>query len=96
MPRVLEYSEGNNGPLRELSEEGAVSDGVFDHGTYEEDGLVTREALASPRRIGIPNALLYPAPPFDEPVTSAGERRAARQGEDAGRKAPGRVRQRRK
>jgi hypothetical protein len=50
MPRVLEYIEGNNGPLRELGEEGAVSGGVFDHSTYEEDGLVTWEALASPRR----------------------------------------------
>ncbi len=39
-----------------------------------------------------PNALLCPALPFDEPVTSAGELRAARQGEDAGRKAPGRFR----
>ncbi len=42
-------------------------------------------------RIGTPNALLCPAPPFDEPVTSAGELRTARQGEDAGRKAPGRL-----
>ncbi len=41
MPSVLEYSEGNNGLLRELGEEGAVSGGVFDHSTYEEDGLVT-------------------------------------------------------
>ena len=41
MPRVLEYIEGNNGPLRQLGEEGVVSGGVFDHSTYEEDGLVT-------------------------------------------------------
>jgi len=42
--------EGNNHPLRELlGEEGMVSGGVFDHGTYEEDGPVTWEALASPR-----------------------------------------------
>jgi hypothetical protein len=33
------------------------------------------------------NALLYPVPPFDEPVTSAGELRTARQGQEAGRKA---------
>ena len=41
------------------------------------------------RRIGTPNALLCPAPPFEKPVTSAGELRAARQAEDAGRKALG-------
>ncbi len=41
MPSVLEYSEGTNGPLRTLGEEGAISGGVFDHSTYEEDGLVT-------------------------------------------------------
>ncbi len=50
MPSVLEYIEGNNGHLRTLGEEGAVSGGVFDHSTYEEDGLVTWEALTSPRR----------------------------------------------
>ena len=43
MPSVLEYIEGNNVPLREscLGEEGGVSGGVFDHSTYEEDGLAT-------------------------------------------------------
>jgi hypothetical protein len=50
MPSVLKYCEGNHSPLRELGEEGAVSGGVFDHSTYEEDGLATWEALASPRR----------------------------------------------
>jgi hypothetical protein len=40
---------GNNGPMRELGEEGAVSGGVCDHSTHEEDGPVTWEALASPR-----------------------------------------------
>ena len=50
MPSVLEYIEGNNGPLREWGEEGAVSGGVYDHSTYAEDGLVTWEAFASPRR----------------------------------------------
>ncbi len=50
MPRVLEYIEGINGPLHAWGEEGAVSGGVFDHSTYEEDGLVTWEALAFPRR----------------------------------------------
>ncbi len=51
MPRVLDYFEGNNGPLRTLGEEGVVSGGVFDHSTHEEDGPVTWEALASPRHI---------------------------------------------
>ena len=50
MPSVLEYSEGNNGPLRKMGEEGDVSGGVFDHSTYEENGLATWEALTSPRR----------------------------------------------
>jgi hypothetical protein len=50
MPRVLDFIEGNNGPLRKLGEEGDVSGGVFDHSTHEEDGLVTWEALASPRQ----------------------------------------------
>jgi hypothetical protein len=46
-----ELPEGNNNPLhRWLGEEGGVSGGVLDHGTYEEDGPVTWEALASPRQ----------------------------------------------
>ena len=50
-------------------------------------------SLRKPRLwISIPNALLDPVPPFDEPVTSAGELRATRQGEGAGRKAPVTVR----
>jgi hypothetical protein len=44
--------EGNNHPRQAFrGEEGVVSGGVFDHGTYEEDGPVTWEALASPRPI---------------------------------------------
>jgi hypothetical protein len=45
--------EGNNTPLHtcRLGEEGGVSGGVFDHGTDEEDGPGTWEALASPRHI---------------------------------------------
>ena len=50
MPRELDFIEGNNGPLRRLGEEGVVSGGVFDPSPYEEDGPVTWEALASPRR----------------------------------------------
>ena len=42
--------EGHHDPLQEMGEEGVVSGGVFDHSTYEEDGLVTWETLASPRR----------------------------------------------
>lgn len=45
--------DGHNTPLHTylLGKEGGVSGGVFDHGTYEEDGPVTWEALASPRHI---------------------------------------------
>ncbi len=50
MPRVLEFNEGNNDPRRkEEGESRIVSGGVFDQSTHEEDGLVTWEALASPR-----------------------------------------------
>jgi hypothetical protein len=45
-----EIREGHNDLLRPMGEEGTVSGGVFDHSTYEEDGPVTWEALASPRR----------------------------------------------
>ena len=55
--------EGNNNPLREfLGEEGVVSGGVFDHGTHEEDGPVTWEALASPRRIPVLRRAGDPSP----------------------------------
>jgi hypothetical protein len=51
MPRVLFYLKATTIPGEFFSgEEGMVSGGVFDHGTHEEDGPVTREALASPRR----------------------------------------------
>ncbi len=59
MPRVLIFLEGNNGPLHTLGEEGAVSGGVFDRSTHEEDGLVTWEALASPRRIPVSRRAAY-------------------------------------
>jgi hypothetical protein len=36
-----------------LGEAGGGSGGVCDHGTYEEDGPVTWEALASPRHIPV-------------------------------------------
>ncbi len=42
-----------------------------------------------PGRIGIPNALLCSAPPFDKPATSAGVPHAARQGEVAGSQGAG-------
>jgi hypothetical protein len=50
MPRVLIFNEGNNDPRRKLGEARIVSGGVFDHSTHEEDGLITWEALAFPRR----------------------------------------------
>ena len=49
MPSVLEYAKATMLPC-EMGEEGGASGGVFDHSTYEEDGPVTWEALASPRR----------------------------------------------
>jgi hypothetical protein len=45
-----ELPEGNNDLSVIMGEERNVSGGVFDHGTYEEDGPVTWEVLASPRR----------------------------------------------
>ena len=39
--------------FRQVGEERGVSGGVFDHGTHEEDGPVTWEALASPRPIPV-------------------------------------------
>jgi hypothetical protein len=49
MPRVLDYLKATTVPcVRVLGKEGVVSGGVFDHGTHEEDGPVTWEALASP------------------------------------------------
>ena len=44
-----ELPEGDDGLSVSMGEEGIVSGGVFDHGTYEEDGPGTWEALASPR-----------------------------------------------
>ena len=55
--------EGNNHPRREFSgEEGMVSGGVFDHGTHEEDGPVTWEALASPRHTPVMRRAGDPSP----------------------------------
>jgi len=54
MPRELDFIEGNNNPCVKVffswARRGLVSGGVFDHSTHEEDGPVTWEALASPRR----------------------------------------------
>ena len=59
--------EGNNHPRREFfwGEEGMVSGGVFDHGTYEEDGPVTWEALASPRHTPVMRRAGDPSPTHD-------------------------------
>ena len=60
------FPEGNNHPRREcVGEEGRVSGGVFDHGTYEEDGPVTWEALASPRPIPASRRAGDPSPTHD-------------------------------
>src|SRR5262249_15071304 len=56
------FPEGNNHPLRELGEEGMVCGGVCDHGTDEEDGPVTWEALASPRPIPVLRRAGDPSP----------------------------------
>jgi hypothetical protein len=65
--------EGNHTPLHRCrpGEEGGVSGGVFDHGTYEEDGPVTWEALASPRPIPVSRSTGDPSPTHD---TFAGAR----------------------
>jgi len=54
-----------------VGEEWTISDGVFDHGTYEEDGPVTWEALASPRYTPVLRRAGDPSPTHD---TSAGAR----------------------
>ena len=54
MPRVLFYLKATTIPGESFfGREGLVSGGVFDHGTHEEDGPVTWEALASPRHIPV-------------------------------------------
>jgi hypothetical protein len=63
MPRVLFYLKATIIPCEEvLGEEGGISGGVFDHGTHEEDGPVTWEALASPRRIPVRRRAGDPSP----------------------------------
>jgi hypothetical protein len=48
-----------------VGEERNVSGGVFDHGTHEEDGPVTWEALASPRLIPVVWRAGDPSPTHD-------------------------------
>src|SRR4029453_14117314 len=48
-----------------MGEERNVSGGVFDHGTHEEDGPVTWEALASPRLIPVLRGAGGPSPTHD-------------------------------
>jgi len=72
MPRVLCSLKATRIPCEEvLGEEGVVSSGVFDHSTHEEDGPVTWEALAAPRRIPVRRRAGDPSPTHD---TSAGTR----------------------
>src|SRR5262249_1788169 len=56
--------EGHNTPVHmcRLGEARGVSGGVCDHGTYEEDGPVTWEALASPRPIPVLRRAGDPSP----------------------------------
>src|SRR2546425_10304180 len=49
----------------EVGEARDVSGGVFDHGTYEEDGPGTWEALASPRPIPVSRSTGDPSPTHD-------------------------------
>ena len=60
-----ELLEGNNGLSVRVGEEGHVSGGVFDHGTHEEDGPGTWEALASPRHIPASRRAGEPSPTHD-------------------------------
>ena len=94
--------EGHNTPLHTylLGKEGGVSGGVFDHGTYEEDGPVTWEALAFPRPIPVLRRAGDPSPTHD---TYAGARvvglrgteeaPAAREATGKGNRSRGRRRQ---
>ena len=52
-------------PLHGASEERIVSGGVFDHGTYEEDGPGTWEVLAFPRPIPAQRRAGDPSPTHD-------------------------------
>ena len=47
---LLTWKAKTVAPKRSWPGRAAVPDGVFDHGTQEEDGPVTREALAAPRK----------------------------------------------
>ena len=72
MPRALFSLKATTIPGESfLGEEGMVSGGVFDHGTHEEDGPVTWEALASPRHIPALRRAGDPSPTHD---TLAGAR----------------------
>jgi hypothetical protein len=63
MPRVLFSLKATTIPGESfLGEEGMVSGGVFDHGTHEEDGPVTWEALASPRHTPVMRRAGDPSP----------------------------------
>ena len=57
-----ELLEGSNDLSVRWARRGYVSGGVFDHGTHEEDGPVTWEALASPRHIPVLRRAGDPSP----------------------------------
>jgi len=54
--------EGDDDLSVVMGEEGIVSGGVFDHGTQEEDGPGTWEALASPRQQSVMRRADDPSP----------------------------------
>jgi len=61
------FPEGDDGLSVDLLEEklgqgGGVSGGVLHHGAHEEDGPVTREALASPRELPVLRRAGDPSP----------------------------------
>src|SRR5262249_32044324 len=60
-----EFSEGNNDLSVSWASKGIVSGGVFDHGTQEEDGPVTWEALAFPRSMPVWRRAGDPSPTHD-------------------------------
>ena len=62
---MLNYLKAITASPFEVGEERPVSGGVFDHGTHEEDGPVTWEALASPRLIPVLRRAGDPSPTHD-------------------------------
>jgi hypothetical protein len=64
MPRVQKCLKATTTSPFSMGEEGIVSGGVFDHGTQEEDGPGTWEALASPREQPVMRRAGDPSPTY--------------------------------